>query len=129
MSEETKVESQLKNWPVQLKLVPAGAPYFNGCDLLIAADCTAFACGDFHDKFMKDKVTLIGCPKLDGVDYAEKLGDIFEQNDIKSITIARMVVPCCGGIEFFVNNALERSGKSIPVEVVTFDVDGTIVVE
>lgn len=129
MTEEAKaasVESQLKNWPVQIKLAPAGAPYFDGCDLLVAADCTAFACGDFHGKLMKDRVTLIGCPKLDGVDYSEKLAEILSQNNVKSITVARMVVPCCGGLEFFVNTAVEKSGKSIPVEVVTFDIDGTV---
>lgn len=125
-TETGETQSELKNWPIQIKLVPVEAPYFDGCDLLIAADCTAYACGSFHGQYMKDKVTLIGCPKLDGIDYSEKLAEIFEKNNIKSVTVTRMVVPCCGGIEFFVNNAIENSGKNLPVEVVTFNLDGTI---
>ncbi len=125
-TETGETQSELKNWPIQIKLVPVEAPYFDGYDLLIAADCTAYACGSFHGQYMKDKVTLIGCPKLDGIDYSEKLAEIFEKNNIKSVTVTRMVVPCCGGIEFFVNNAIEKSGKNLPVEVVTFNLDGTI---
>lgn len=123
----TDIPSQLVNWPVQLKLAPVNAPYFNGADLLIAADCTAYAYGSFHSKFMKDRVTLIGCPKLDGVNYAEKLALIFTYNDIKSITVTRMTVPCCGGLPFAVKNALEMSGKNIPINIITISPDGRIV--
>ena len=120
------VPSQLRNFPVQIKLAPANAPYFDEADLLIAADCTAFAYGNFHSQFMRDKVTLIGCPKLDGVNYAEKLGQILKYNDIRSITVTRMTVPCCGGLPFAVKNALVLSGKDIPVHVVTITPDGQI---
>ena len=116
----------LCNWPVQLKLVPPHAPYFNGADLLIAADCTAFAYGNFHRDFIEGKVTLIGCPKLDSVDYAEKLTAIFKANAIKSITVTRMEVPCCGGLPFAVKRAIEDSGKDIPCEVVTISASGEI---
>lgn len=124
-AEETP--SQLSQWPVQIKLVPVNAPYFNGARLLVAADCTAFARGDFHQRFIKNHVTLIGCPKLDAVDYAEKLTEILKNNDIKSITVARMEVPCCGGMEQAVKTALVASGKMIPWQVVVIGTDGRIV--
>ena len=119
-------EGCLANFPVQIRLVPVNAPWFQSCDLLIAADCTAFACGSFHGKFMKDKVTVIGCPKLDNVSYAEKLAEIFSANDIRSITVARMTVPCCGGLPFAVKKALELSGKDIPMTTVIIRPDGTV---
>ena len=118
--------SRLENFPVQLKLVAPNAPYFKDADLLIAADCTAFAYGNFHNDFMAGKVTLIGCPKLDGVDYSVKLEQIFANNDIRSITVARMVVPCCGGLPFAVQTALHNCGKDIPLKIVTFDPKGNI---
>ena len=120
------VTSQLAQWPVQLKLVPVQAPYFDGAKLLIAADCTAYARADFHQRFMKNHVTLIGCPKLDAVDYTEKLAAILTENNIKSVTVVRMEVPCCGGIELAVKNALQQSGKMLPWQVVTLAVDGSI---
>ena len=123
---ENKMESQLQQWPVQIKLVPTQAPYFEGAKLLIAADCTAYAYAGFHEKFMKDHVTLIGCPKLDEGDYADKLAEIIGNNSIRSIRIVRMEVPCCGGIENAVIRAMERSGKMIPWQVVTIACDGTI---
>ena len=122
-----EVLSQLQNWPVQIKLAPVNAQYFDGADLLIAADCTAYALGDFHRKFMKGKIVLIGCPKLDAVNYAEKLTQIFLHNDIKSITVTRMTVPCCGGLPFAVKNALEISGKKIPLNIITISPDGQII--
>ena len=122
-----EVPSTLEQWPVQIKLVPTNAPYFDGADLLIAADCSAFAYGNFHEDFIKGRITLIGCPKLDGVDYAEKLSEILKNNDIKSVTVARMQVPCCGGIEHAALRAIELSGKSIPLEVVTIASDGSLV--
>ena len=118
--------SELSQWPVQIKLVPAAAPYFAGADLLVAADCTAFAYGNFHAEFIKGRVTIIGCPKLDGIDYAEKLESIFSKNDIRSVTVARMSVPCCGGLENAVRRALDASGKEIPLRVVTISTDGNI---
>ena len=118
--------SQLLQWPAQIKLVPPRAPFFDGCSLLIAADCTAYAYGNFHNDFMKNRVTLIGCPKLDAVDYSEKLTQIFALNEIKSITLARMEVPCCGGMEFAVKRALGRCGKNIPLNVVTISTKGKI---
>ena len=118
------VSSQLINFPVQIKLVPPNAPYFNGADLLIAADCTAYSYGNFHNDFMQGKVTLIACPKLDSVDYSEKLTQIFKQNEIRSITLTRMTVPCCGGLTFAVKNAIEGSGKSIPLRIITISPDG-----
>ena len=118
------MNSMLSQWPVQIKLVPVSAPYFDGANLLIAADCTAYAYGDFHRKFIKNKVTLIGCPKLDEGDYSEKLTAILEQNDIKSVTIVRMEVPCCGGIEMAAKKALQASGKFVPWQVVTISTDG-----
>ncbi len=119
-------ESQLMQWPVQIKLVPVNAPFFGGADLLIAADCAAYAHGNFHDGFMRGKVTIIGCPKLDSGDYSEKLAEIIKHNDIKSITVARMEVPCCGGIEYAAKAALEASGKDVPLNVVVIGTDGDI---
>ncbi len=118
--------SRLRQWPVQIQLVPVRAPYFADCDLLVAADCTAYACGAFHERLLKGKILLVGCPKLDPVDYAEKLEAIFRQNDLRSVTVARMEVPCCGGLEHAVRTALERSGKPLPLEVITISADGRI---
>ena len=118
--------SYLAQWPVQIKLAPVNAPYFNGARLLVAADCSAYACGDFHQRFMKNHVTLIGCPKLDEGDYSEKLGDIIRSNDIKSVTVVRMEVPCCGGLENAVKKALQNSGKFIPWQVVPLARDGSL---
>lgn len=118
--------SHLKNWPVQIKLAPVNAPYFQGAHLLIAADCCAYSYGNFHADFMRNKVCLIGCPKLDAIDYAEKLAEIIATNDIKSVTITRMEVPCCGGLEHMATEALRASGKFIPWQVVTFSLDGRI---
>lgn len=120
------ITSQLSAWPVQIKLVPTQAPYFDGCDLLIAADCTAYAYGNFHHQFMKGRTTLIGCPKLDNVDYTEKLTAILQENDIKSVIVTRMEVPCCGGLEMAVKNALQASGKPLSCQVVTISLDGKI---
>lgn len=120
------VESQLSQWPVQIKLVPVNAPYFEGANLLIAADCTAYAYGNFHREFIRNRITLIGCPKLDSVDYTDKLTAIIANNDIKSVTVVRMEVPCCGGIEYAVKKALQASGKFIPWRVVTISTDGRI---
>lgn len=119
-------ENRLSNFPVQIKLAPPNAPWFDGADLLIAADCTAYAYGNFHEDFIRGKTTLIGCPKLDMVDYAEKLTAIFSQNNIRSITVVRMQVPCCGGLPFAVKNALEASGKEIPLQIVTISSGGKI---
>lgn len=124
---EVKAESRLSQWPVQIKLVPVNAPYFDGADLLIAADCTAFAYGNFHNDFIKDKITLIGCPKLDSVDYSEKLTAILEVNDIRSVTVVRMEVLCCGGIQMAVQKALDASGKRIPLNVTVISTDGKII--
>ncbi|WP_394959259.1 ATP-binding protein [Candidatus Allofournierella merdavium] len=118
--------SQLGQWPCQIKLVPVNAPYFDGAKLLIAADCTAFAYANLHQEFMRGKITLIGCPKLDGVDYSEKLTAILANNDIQSVTIVRMEVPCCGGLELAAKKALQASGKFIPWQVTTISVDGRI---
>ena len=122
----TSSESQLRNWPVQIKLAPVKAPYYEGANLLIAADCTAFSYGNFHNEFIRNHVTLIGCPKLDSVDYTEKLTAIIANNNIKSLSIVRMEVPCCGGIENAAKNALRASGKFIPWRVVTISTDGRI---
>jgi ferredoxin len=119
-------KSQLTQWPVQIKLAPVNAPFFNDANLLIAADCTAYAYGDFHNSFMKNKVTLIGCPKLDAVDYSEKLTEILSNNNIKSISVIRMEVPCCGGIENAVKMAFKNSGKIIPWQIITISADGKI---
>ena len=118
--------SQLRQWPVQIKLAPINAPYFDGANLLVAADCTAYAYGNFHQDFIRGRVTLIGCPKLDMVDYAEKLTEILRRNDVRSLTVVRMEVPCCGGIEAAAKNALKASGKFIPWRVVTLSIDGKI---
>lgn len=118
--------SQLGQWPCQIKLVPVNAPYFNGAKLLIAADCTAFAYANLHQEFMKGKITLIGCPKLDQIDYSEKLTQIIQNNNIQSVTVIRMEVPCCGGLESAAKKALQDSGKFIPWQVVTISVDGNI---
>ena len=118
--------SQLAQWPCQIKLAPVNAPYFDGARLLIAADCAAYAYAGIHQDFMAGKVTLIGCPKLDNVDYSEKLSQIIAQNDIQSVTILRMEVPCCGGLEMAAKKALQQSGKFIPWQVVTLSVDGKI---
>ena len=122
-------ESQLSQWPVQIKLVPVNAPYFDGAKLLIAADCTAYAYAGFHEKFIKNHITLIGCPKLDDVDYSEKLTQIIANNNIKSITIVRMEVPCCGGIEYAVKKAIQDSGKFLPWQCYTISIDGNIIDE
>lgn len=121
--------SRLEQWPCQIKLAPVNAPYFDGAKLLIAADCTAFACANIHEDFMKGKITLIGCPKLDSVDYSEKLTEIIRSNDIKSVTILRMEVPCCCGLEMAVKKALQESGKFIPWQTVTVSIDGNILDE
>ena len=120
------VKSHLSQWPVQIKLAPVNAPYFDGAKLLVAADCTAYAYANFHQEFIKGKVTLIGCPKLDAVDYSEKLTEIIRNNDIKSVTIVRMEVPCCGGLEYAAKAALQNSGEFIPWQVVTISTDGNI---
>lgn len=120
------LDSQLTQWPVQIKLAPLSAPYFQNADLLIAADCTAYAYGNFHHDFIRGHVTLIGCPKLDSIDYTEKLTAILSQNDIRSILVARMQVPCCGGIERAVRNAVAASGKDIPCQVKIISPNGTI---
>jgi len=121
--------SRLSQWPVQVKLVPVNAPYFDGARLLIAADCTAYAYAAFHEWFIKGHITLVGCPKLDGVDYSEKLTEIIRENDIKSVTVVRMEVPCCCGLEMAAKKALQQSGKFIPLQVVTVTVDGRLVEE
>ena len=118
--------SQLRQWPVQIKLVQERASMFAGADLLVAADCTAYAYAAFHEEFIKGHVTLIGCPKLDAIDYSEKLTEIIKANDIKSVTIVRMEVPCCGGLEYAAKTALQNSGKFLPWQVVTISIDGRI---
>lgn len=119
-------KSQLGQWPCQIRLVPTSAPYFNGAKLLIAADCTAYAYAKMHEAFMRGKVTVIGCPKLDDTDYSEKLTEIIKNNDIQSVTIVRMEVPCCGGLEYAAKKALQDSGKFIPWQVVTISIDGEL---
>lgn len=119
-------QSRLSQWPVQIKLVPVNAPYFDGARLLIAADCTAYAYANFHERFIKNHITLVGCPKLDAADYSEKLTGIIRANDIKSVTIVRMEVPCCGGLEIAAKTALQNSGKFIPWQVVTISTNGSI---
>lgn len=125
-SQEKDCQSQLSQWPVQIKLVGVAAPYFEDADVLIAADCTAYAYGNFHERFIRGRITLIGCPKLDDADYAEKLTAIFASHNIRSVTVARMEVPCCGGIEYAVKNAIAASGKEIPCHVTVIGTDGTI---
>ena len=129
-SSDTTVQSEasmLTNWPVQIKLAPVQAPYFNGAKLLIAADCTAYAYASFHRDFIKGQTTLIGCPKLDNIDYSEKLTEIISNNDIASITLVRMEVPCCGGLEIATKKAIQASGKTLPCQVITISIDGKIV--
>ena len=121
-----EMPSRLSQWPVQIKLAPVNAPYFNGAKLLVAADCTAYAYASFHETFIKGRITLIGCPKLDGIDYSEKLTEILRCNDIKDVTVIRMEVPCCGGLEYAVKSALQNSGKFIPWQVVTVSTEGEI---
>ncbi len=121
--------SRLSQWPVQIKLVPVKAPYFDGARLLIAADCTAYAFAAFHERFIKGHITLVGCPKLDSMDYSEKLTEIISNNNIKSVTVVRMEVPCCGGLENAAKTALKKSGKFIPWQVVTISIDGKILDE
>lgn len=120
------IESQLANWPVQIKLAPIQAPYFEDADLLIAADCSAYAYGNFHKEFIEGKITLMGCPKLDMVDYSEKLTELFAANTIRSITLTRMEVPCCGGLEYAVKQAIAASGKEIPLRVITIGINGVL---
>ena len=121
------IGSQLSQWPVQIKLVPVNAPYFDGANLLVAADCTAYAYGNFHNEFIRNRITLIGCPKLDEGDYAKKLTEIIANNNIKSVKVVRMEVPCCGGIENAVKRALQSSGKFIPWQIITVSTDGKII--
>ncbi len=123
---QAPVQSQLTQWPVQMKLVPAHAPWLNGADLLIAADCTAFAYGDFHNTFVKGHKVVVGCPKLDGTNYADKLEMMIRSNDIKSLTVVRMEVPCCGGIVFMAEQALAASGKKMPIREVIISTTGEI---
>lgn len=120
------VQSCLAQWPCQIKLAPVNAPFFKNADLLIAADCTAYAYANIHAEFMRGKVTLIGCPKLDNADYSQKLGEILTENDIKSVTVLRMEVPCCGGIERAAYAATEKSGKNLPISVITISINGNI---
>ena len=119
-------QSRLSQWPVQIRLVPVKAPYFDGADLLIAADCTAYAYGNFHEEMIRGRITLIGCPKLDDTEYSEKLTEILRENDIRSVTVARMEVPCCGGLEAAAKTALRNSKKRIPWQVVTISTNGVI---
>lgn len=128
-SHNAEVPSQLRQWPVQIKLVPITAPWFADAHVLIAADCTAYAYGNFHNDFMQNRVTLVGCPKLDSVDYCEKLTAIFANNAVLSITLTRMMVPCCGGLEVAVKKAIAASGKKLPLRIVTISPDGEIVNE
>ena len=123
---QTEHKSQLRQWPVQMKLMPLTAPYYQNADLLIAADCTAYAYASFHKDFIQGRITLVGCPKLDQVHYAEKLTAIFQQNPIRSITVVRMEVPCCGGLEYAVRQAITTSQKKIPLQVVTISTEGNI---
>ena len=120
-------QSRLMQWPCQIKLVPVNAPYFDGANLLVAADCTAYAYANFHEDFMKNRITLIACPKLDMIDYSVKLGEIISNNNIQSVTVLRMEVPCCGGMENAVKRALKSSGKHIPWQVLTVSTDGKII--
>lgn len=127
--EKMKPVSRLTQWPVQIKLAPVKAPYFDGAKLLIAADCTAYAYAGFHERFIKDHITLVGCPKLDAVDYAEKLTEIIRENEISSVTVVLMEVPCCGGLEHAVKTALKDSGKLIPWSVTVISTDGKVISE
>ena len=121
------VPSELTNFPVQIKLMPPNAPYFDGADLLIAADCTAFAYGNFHRDFINGRITLVGCPKLDGVNYSDKLTAILQNNNIRSVTLTRMTVPCCGGLSYAAETAIAQCGKQIPLQIVTISPDGQII--
>ena len=121
-----RARSRLQNWPVQIKLAAPNAPYFQGCDLLIAADCTAYACAGFHERFIQNRVTVIGCPKLDNIDYSVKLAAILQHNDIRSITVVRMEVPCCGGLTAMVKKAVAASGKNIPLRIQVLSIDGEL---
>ena len=123
---QSRLAGRLSQWPVQIKLVPVNAPYFDGAKLLIAADCTAYAYAAFHERFIRGHITLVGCPKLDSVDYSEKLTEIIRNNDIRSVTVVRMEVPCCGGLEMATKKALQQSGKFIPWQVVTVTVNGSL---
>ena len=125
--EDVYVPSCLTNFPVQIKLLPPNAPYLDGADLLIAADCTAYSYGNFHHDFMQGRITMIGCPKLDAVNYAEKLTQIFKFNNIRSVTVTRMTVPCCGGLSYAVTTAIKNSGKDIPLDIVTISPDGKVI--
>ena len=127
MQRNISAPSRLMQWPCQIKLVPVNAPYFENANLLIAADCTAYAYGNFHNDFIKNHITLIGCPKLDEGDYTEKLTEIIAGNNIKSVKVVRMEVPCCGGIENAVKRALQNSGKLIPWQIITISTDGKII--
>lgn len=120
------VRSRLGQWPVQIKLAPVSAPYFENASLLIAADCTAYAYARFHEDFMRGRITLVGCPKLDNIDYSEKLAEIIRTNSVKDVTVVRMEVPCCGGLEAAVKKAVQAGGKSLPCQVVTISIDGRI---
>ena len=126
VSDVPAAKSRLSQWPVQIKLAPVSAPFYQGAKLLIAADCTAYAYAAFHEDFIRGRITLVGCPKLDGVDYSQKLKEIIANNDIKSVLIVRMEVPCCGGLEFAAKKALQESGKFLPWQVVTISTDGRI---
>lgn len=126
VSSSAEIPSMLKQWPVQVKLVPANAGFLHNADILIAADCCAYAYGNFHKDFIQGKVVLIACPKLDNTDYSEKFAEMFAHNAIKSITVAKMVVPCCSGIENMVRKALEASGKNIPLTVKTISLEGNV---
>ena len=123
----TQTDSCLSQWPIQIKLAPVNAHYFDNCNLLIAADCSAYAYANFHSNFMRNRITLIGCPKLDSIDYSEKLTQIFKYNNIRSVTVTRMTVPCCGGLSYAVKTALENCGKNIPLHIVTISPDGQII--
>lgn len=123
---QAAIASELRTWPIEIKLASPASSYFDGAHVLIAADCSGYAYGDFHRDFMRGKVTLIGCPKLDGVDYSEKLSAIFSAHDVEDVTVTRMEVPCCGGLEVAVRRAIEASGKNIPLNVVTFSTEGRI---
>lgn len=126
-AEDVYVPSCLTNFPVQIKLLPPNAPYLDSADLLIAADCTAYSYGNFHHDFMQGRITIIGCPKLDAVNYAEKLTQIFKYNNIRSVTVTRMTVPCCGGLSYAVTTAIKNSGKDIPLDIVTISPDGKVI--
>jgi len=126
VGEKSKADGELSQWPIQIKLVPVKAPWFDGRDLLIAADCTAFAMRDFHEKFVKGRITIVGCPKLDSIDYSEKLSEILRSNDIRSVTLVRMEVPCCGGMTRAVKEAIRTSGRNVPLKVYTLSREGKI---